>query len=42
MRTKVMVATLLVAGAIGVTGGAMVLSKAEAQNSGSSTFQLSW
>ena len=34
MRTKVLAATLLVAGALGMTGGALVLSKADAQGGG--------
>jgi RNA polymerase sigma factor (sigma-70 family) len=34
MRTKLLAATLVVAGAIGITGGAMVLSKAGAQTGG--------
>src|SRR5262245_35856284 len=38
MRTKVLAAAVLVAGAIGLTGGAMVLSRADAQSgSGSSS-----
>jgi RNA polymerase sigma factor (sigma-70 family) len=36
MRTKLMVAALVVAGALGLTGGAMVLSKAGAQTGGGS------
>ncbi len=36
MRTKLMTMALLVAGAVGLTGGSMILSQADAQNSGGS------